>query len=321
MKTGRVSRQGSALRPSEQTPAGHRTNASPIARAFPPRLFLGVGLIATAWPTAWWGPQPISNHTFFPLWLGYILIVDAIVMFRAGTSPMARNRRRFAALFLISAPIWWIFEAANHFLGNWRYITPTDHGFLTYHVLASIAFSTVLPAVFETAELYRTTRVGAWLREWRAIRPSTAGLTLIAAGGAALFLGSLAWPAILFPAVWLGLFFFLDPINHISGRPSLAGQVAHGRWDTVLVLFAAGLTCGFFWEMWNVWSMPKWVYDVPIAGGPRLFEMPLLGYGGYFPFALELYAIFHTILAVFGAEWDDFLRFDRSVQSPPSDDH
>ena len=54
-----------------------------------------------------------------------------------------------------------------------------------------------------------------------------------------------------------------------------------GRWDTVLVLFAAGLICGWFWELWNVFSMPKWIYQVPFVGWLKLFEMPILGYGGY----------------------------------------
>ncbi len=36
--------------------------------------------------------------------------------------------------------------------------------------------------------------------------------------------------------------------------------------------------------------MPKWVYDVPFVGSLKLFEMPILGYGGYLPFALEVFA-------------------------------
>jgi hypothetical protein len=46
--------------------------------------------------------------------------------------------------------------------------------------------------------------------------------------------------------------------------------------------------CGFFWEAWNFYSYPKWVYHVPFVSWLKLFEMPLLGYGGYLPFALEV---------------------------------
>jgi len=43
--------------------------------------------------------------------------------------------------------------------------------------------------------------------------------------------------------------------------------------------------------MWNYYSFPKWVYHTPGTGFLRVFEMPLLGYGGYVPFGLELYAL------------------------------
>jgi hypothetical protein len=45
------------------------------------------------------------------------------------------------------------------------------------------------------------------------------------------------------------------------------------------------LLCGVLWEFWNYWAAPKWVYDVPRLGFGKVFEMPILGYGGYVPFA------------------------------------
>ncbi|MGH2535506.1 MAG: hypothetical protein ACRDJW_24885 [Thermomicrobiales bacterium] len=285
----------------------------------PPQFIVGVVLILIAWPLAWWGPRPYSDHTFFPLWLGYILTVDGIVFLRADSSLLTRNLRAFVALFLFSAPVWWLFEIANRFLDNWHYILPTEYGFWTHHLLASISFSTVIPAVFETSELYRTTRLGGFLRHWWTIRPEKAGLIGISVAGALLFAGSLAFPSALFFAVWLGLFFWVDPINRLLGRPSLATQVAYGRWDTVIVLFAAGLTCGFFWEMWNYWSMPKWIYDVPVVDRPKLFEMPLLGYGGYLPFVLELYAVYQLGIGFVAARWSNFLWFDRPSEPTAAD--
>ena len=35
----------------------------------------------------------------------------------------------------------------------------------------------------------------------------------------------------------------------------------------------------------------KWIYHTPGAQFLHVFEMPLLGYGGYVPFALELWAL------------------------------
>ena len=53
-----------------------------------------------------------------------------------------------------------------------------------------------------------------------------------------------------FPLTWLSIFFVLDPVNAIAGRPSLLLQAANGRWSTIS-LCCAGLMCGLLWEMWN----------------------------------------------------------------------
>jgi hypothetical protein len=277
------------------------------------QLVLGLALIAVAWPLAWAGPAPFSEHTFFPLWLGYILTVDGLVLLRSGTSLLTRSAGRFALLFVFSIPVWWLFELANEFLGNWRYVMPRDRGPVAYAALASLSFSTVIPALFETAELYRTLPPFRRPIRWLRVAPSRAGLRAIAAAGLAMFALSLVVPGQAFPLVWIGLFLFLDPINRLTGGRSLAAQAAVRRWDTVLVLFAAGLTCGFFWEMWNWRSMPKWVYEVPYADGAKLFEMPLLGYGGYLPFALEIYAVYHLLHTLLFRAPDAYLRLDDAV--------
>jgi len=138
------------------------------------------------------------------------------------------DRRRFASLFLFSIPLGWDFEFANRYLDNWRYLMPRPYHPVEYVLLASLVFSTVIPAIFVTAELLRTLPPFAPDRLWLRIDLGRIGLVVLAVIGLALFLLSL--------------------------------QVREGRWDSVLVLFAAGLTCGWFWEMWKVLSMPKWVY-------------------------------------------------------------
>jgi hypothetical protein len=52
-----------------------------------------------------------------------------------------------------------------------------------------------------------------------------------------------------------------------------------------------GFICGFFWEMWNYYSYPKWTCRTLGAQFLHVLEMPLLGHGGYVPFALELCAL------------------------------
>jgi hypothetical protein len=101
----------------------------------------------------------------------------------------------------------------------------------------------------------------------------------------------LAWPKIFYPFVWTSLVFIFEPINCWTGRPYFLKQLRDGDWRTVIALSLGALVCGFFWEMWNYYSFPKWTYHIPGFGFSRVFEMPLLGFGGYVPFALELYAL------------------------------
>jgi len=171
-----------------------------------------------------------------------------------------RDRRRFASLFLFSIPLWWLCEFANRHLDNWRYLMPRPYHSAEYALLASLAFSTVIPAIFVTAELLRTFPLFAPDRLWLHIDLGRVGLVVLAVIGLALFHLSLAFPRYLFPLVWIGLCLLFDPINALLGNPSITAPVREGRWDSVLVLFAAGLTCGWFWEMSSVLLMPKWVY-------------------------------------------------------------
>jgi hypothetical protein len=281
-----------------------------VLSSLPRQLFVGLLLIAIAWPTSWFGPLRLSEYTFFPLWLGYILTVDGLVERRTGSSLMRRSTARFAALFVVSMPLWWLYEALNDRLGNWEYLYPRDIGFVQRRLHATIAFSTVVPALFETAELYRSTGLPRRLGRWIRIAPSARGLFGFSALGALMLALTLAFPRQAYPFVWLGLFFLIDPIVRLLGGRTISAQVARGRWDTIVALFFAGITCGFFWEMWNYWAMPKWVYHIPYVDQPKFFEMPLLGYGGYLPFALEVYAAVQALNLV--TRWfpAGYLRFD-----------
>jgi len=45
-------------------------------------------------------------------------------------------------------------------------------------------------------------------------------------------------------------------------------------------------------EFWNFWAATKWEYHVPYLGHIKIFEMPVLGFLGFLPFAVESYAIY-----------------------------
>jgi hypothetical protein len=95
--------------------------------------------------------------------------------------------------------------------------------------------------------------------------------------------------------VWLGFIFLLDPINAHAGSESILGDLRAGRRDRLFNLLAAGLLCGLIWEFWNYWAGSKWIYNVPILPEIKLFEMPILGYGGFPPFAVECFVMYVAV--------------------------
>lgn len=270
--------------------------AAPIAQsrsrpAFASQGWLGVILVAVCWPLNWTLPGMRTAYLFFPLWLGYILIVDALVLARTGASIYNRSRRDFILLFVTSAPVWWLFELINGRTTNWEYLGSSTFTQIEYYVLSTLSFSTVMPAVFETAELARTFRWVERLRVGARVRSSFGvNLGLFAVGLLMLALTFL-WPKFCYPFVWTSLALLLEPINRWLGRAHLLEKLEQGDWRALISLSVGALICGFFWEMWNYFSWPKWVYHTPGAQFFHIFEMPLLGYAGYIPFAFELFGL------------------------------
>jgi len=97
------------------------------------------------------------------------------------------------------------------------------------------------------------------------------------------------------PLVWIGFVLFLDPLNGRLGMRSIMAELFAGRPKSMGLLFLSGLICGFLWEFWNYWARAKWQYSVPYWGEVKLFEMPLLGYLGFLPFAVECFALYKFI--------------------------
>jgi len=265
---------------------------------FPWHGWLGIGLAAIFWILNW-SLTGLRTHWFFlPLWAGFALLVDALTFLRDGSSLVRRSWPAFLSLFLISIPSWWLFELINSRSQNWFYdgaqfFTPLQYGFFT-----SLGFSTVMPAVFTSASLVATFD---WLKKLRLgpkIDPTRPTLLGFFVAGWVMLALLWTWPHYFFPFAWLAVFFILEPVNYWLGYRSLARSTARGNWRPVIALFLGCLLCAFFWEMWNYYSYPKWIYRVPFVNFWHVFEMPLLGYGGYLPFSLELYALYNFVAGV-----------------------
>ena len=276
--------------PPRACPVGESVPSSPstpASRPFPLHGRLGLALLSAAWICAWAPldlPDWIARHTFFPLWLGFIFTMDGLVFRRAGRSLFANRRPTFWLLFPVSAISWWYFEFLNRFVQNWWYPDRMDFGPVHYLVYSSLCFSTVLPAIFEIRD---------WLESFPALRGRwSRGPRLRLPGAAGIFatLGLLLLPLIpLFPD---SLFFatWIAPLALLAGALGLArvkspfDPMKDGDWSAAMLLALAALICGFFWELWNFGSSPRWVYSVPYVNRFHLFAMPAVGYAGYLPF-------------------------------------
>ena len=269
----------------------------------PTYAYAGAALNVFAWVSSWarlgfWWP-----YTFFALWLGFILTLDGLNVARSGSSPLRRSKAGFVGMFLCSVPFWWCFEFLNLPVQNWHYHLDQPYSPLAYFLVASINFSTVLPAVMEIVELW-TSVPGLRPR----LAAATAGPRLSAGWAAALLLLGAAcvalpfmYPRYAFGLIWLCLIFLFDPINNLLRRKSALSHLLAGDWRFLVTVPLAGITCGFFWEMWNSLALPGWYYTVPyVDKAPHLFAMPLPGYLGYLPFAVELFAMYQFVLMVAG---------------------
>lgn len=280
----------------------------PQRRRFPIHGWLGIGLVVVAWSLNWSLSGLRTHSLFFPLWLGYCLLVDALVYFRKGTSLLSRSRRRYVGLFLISAPVWWLFELFNWRLQNWQYQGAESFTPLQFWLWATLNFSTVIPAVFGSAELLGSF---GWIRKIgkgliiSTDRRTTGAFFLV---GLIMLALMFVFPRLFFPFAWLSVYFVLEPLNVYLGNRNLAAHTARGDWRPVLALWAGTLLTALFWEMWNYFSYPKWVYHIPWGDALHIFEMPLLGYGGYLPFSLELYAMYHLLVGWLGDKNGDYVQ-------------
>lgn len=286
------------------------TRSTLLWRRFPFYGYLAIALNLISWYFAWSRIDPFYRYTFFPLWFSFILTLDALVKARRGSSLMTRAPAKFAQLFLFSTVFWWIFEAFNLPVQNWHYILDQNYSSLTYNLIATLNFTTVLPVVMEMGELLTSfeplrPRLPASEPGERATPAVAARLILL---GALCVILPFLWPHQTFFVLWLSLAFLLDPINNLLGRKSALAHLKARDWRFFLTIPLAGLCCGFFWEMWNSQALPKWYYTVPYVGFGKVFEMPILGYSGYLPFAVELFALYQFLLAVIGQS-DDALAF------------
>jgi len=257
--------------------------------------FLGLLLILLGEGLSFIHIHPWSQFVFPLFWYGYILLIDSFNAWLKGYSLLSHRRREFWLMLPVSAFYWQVFEWYNLVIQNWVYINTPPEEWLRV-TTKIISFATVIPAIYETAELLDNL---PWARKRLKtpppVRADSSAFSWISLLGLLLSLLPLLFPRLFFWSVWLGLFLLIDPINDRLNRPSLLRGWRAGDLQRTAVFLMAGYICGFFWEFWNYWAYTKWVYTVPVPNMPYLFEMPMLGFLGFGPFGLETFAFWTLI--------------------------
>jgi hypothetical protein len=261
---------------------------------------LGVLFGMISWVLAWtrfsWF-EPLQTHTFTPLWLSYIITMNALTCRRTGTCPLIERPIAYLLLFPVSAVFWWFFEYLNRFVQNWYYVgpplSPTE-----YFWFATLAFSTVLPAFTATRAWVLSF---SWPKRFHdffricASRPKTiAAPALLVSGVGLAALGIL--PDYLFSLLWISPLLILVSLKALFGEPHIFSSLRQGDWTLLVASAVSALICGFFWEMWNFFSLAKWIYQIPFVARFHIFEMPLIGYAGYLPFGVECAVIVELVM-------------------------
>jgi hypothetical protein len=235
----------------------------------------------------------IASWFYYWAWWSYILIIDSLIYTIKKNSLIMNRKGEFFLILLWSIVIWTFFEAVNLILQNWYYSNVVPSLVIRW-LCYGVAYATVLPALFETTELLES--VGLFKNS--TVRPITV-TTAVQAGlvslGIVFVFGVLFYPRYCFPLVWGSIIFLFEPINYRWSATSLLKDWERGTARKFYLLLTAGLICGVLWEFWNFWAATKWIYTVPFFEELKIFEMPLLGFLGFPPFAVECYVVYNFI--------------------------
>jgi hypothetical protein len=247
--------------------------------------------------------EPISTWFYCFAWWSYILLADNLLLKFRGRSLLSGRRHEFWKMLPLSIFIWLIFEVYNWSLKNWMYEVgpiPIWQRWIGY----ALSFATVLPGIFITSDLVEIGLFGRAQKTAASECPDLSGernsspSPLFITLGLAMTIAPFLWPHYFFPTVWLGPVFLLDPLLEKAGKQSLSLNIYSGDRKRLWSLLLGGLICGAMWEFWNFWAGSKWIYSVPFLGDWKIFEMPVLGFLGFPPFALECWILYHLLRSI-----------------------
>ncbi len=258
-------------------------------------VYLGPLFIACTFALNALKVEPFATSFYLCAWGGLIFFFDQLIRRREGRSLIARcGLGGFASMMLWSAAFWYFFELINFRLQNWYYIFVVDHAALRT-VFGILSFATVFPGILWIEYYLRLRGVAKRAQGYR-LRFSPVALYGLQLLGVLFLALPLLWPRYFFPLIWGAVALLLAPIHYRRGVDGLLRQWERGEWGPLLRTLLAGLIAGLLWEALNYWARAKWVYTVPFFDELKLFEMPLLGFLGFPPFALECVVFYRWLV-------------------------
>ena len=262
--------------------------------------WLGILLLVVSEYCLFHKVEPFYSWFYCFAWWSYILLADNLLLRLRGRSLFVGRWNEVASMLFLSVFIWLVFETYNLVIRNWAYDGVVSTLWIRWCGYG-MAFSTVLPGIFITSDLMEfwvfSRRDGPNASESEAAgkAPLAGSSQLFVLLGLILSIAPLIWPRYFFATIWLGPIFLFDPLLEKLGIRSLSLSISSGRRHRVWSLLLGGLACGLMWEFWNFWAASKWVYSVPFFGRWKVFEMPVLGFLGFPPFALECWILYHLM--------------------------
>ena len=278
---------------------GTKVNSSPSPRTFtfPWWGWLALVVMLVGWVLAWTRFEWFAAFQRYPYvihWAGFIVLVNALCVKRCGRSPLTHHTGPFLLTFPASILFWWFFEYLNRYVWNWYYVGVPGISATEYVLFASLCFSSVLPGVTSLAALLGTFRCfsdDVYAGMAKVNVRSEASLAVMSVLSLVGLTGIVFCPQFTYPLLWISPLMVFILVQIALREPCVLDRLATGNWSLVFRFAIASLVCGLTWETWNYYSMAKWIYAVPYVHRFQVWEMPLVGFGGYLPFGMECAAV------------------------------
>jgi predicted flap endonuclease-1-like 5' DNA nuclease len=245
--------------------------------------------------------EPFATWYYQFAWYSVILTADGALAL-VGSNKLKRGEFLLLGkpLFLLSmlgwsAVAWFFYELLNFRLQNWYYVFLPDSMAVRWFG-TTVAFATVLPAVF-LAEAVLSRFGFAHGARTKPMRVTPRTLTGMRVAGAAIMALVMLWPRYFFALVWGASMLMIEPsVYERSRERSLLHDLEVGKPGRLLRLLAGGAAIGLLWESLNIGARAKWIYTVPFLENLKLFEMPVPGFLGFPPFAVECFIIWQALV-------------------------